>query len=461
MKTPSFIKPFIFYLLIVFLFPFRTYSTHIIGGELYYQCIGSNNYIITLKLYRDGCQNCYPFDHPTSIYIFNPNGTLFNEIEFNNFDSLKVPLPLFDLCYSNEPITVWEITLETTVNLPAATGGYTIVYQRCCRTGDIINIANSNDFGTTYFTHIPDPASLCNSSPLYNNYPPVFLCVDDTFLFDHSATDLDGDSLVYELCPSFDGADVFDPKPDPPLPPPYNYIQYQAPYSAYYPMDANPPLTIDSETGLLTGKPVTIGKYNVTVCVSEFRNGNFMGSASRDFIFNVVNCIEKNITAGFFHTDSALMVNFSNTSIIQGNAAYSWDFGDGSFSSDSNPSHLFNTSGIYNVCLTVSDTGCYDIFCDTIAVTGVGVETKKGFNMQINFYPNPLHSTTIFKITARMDKKPLTFELFTLAGENVMALPEITGNRFEVERGNLSGGGYFYKISDRDGLLRVGKIAVE
>src|ERR1039457_2627722 len=45
------------YLLLFFiLVSMQAYSSHIVGGELSYDCLGGNNYRITLKLYRD-CSN--------------------------------------------------------------------------------------------------------------------------------------------------------------------------------------------------------------------------------------------------------------------------------------------------------------------------------------------------------------------------------------------------------------------
>ena len=55
-------------------------------------------------------------------------------------------------------------------------------------------------------------------------------------------------------------------------------------------------------------------------------------------------------TSGVFPLD----VNFVDRST--GNvSSWSWDFGDGSTSSDQNPSHTYNDSGRYTVSLTVSD----------------------------------------------------------------------------------------------------------
>ena len=48
---------------------------------------------------------------------------------------------------------------------------------------------------------------------------------------------------------------------------------------------------------------------------------------------------------------------------------YWWDFGDGGYSSEENPVHVYQNPGYYNVCLYVSSvTGCYDSYCTTINV---------------------------------------------------------------------------------------------
>ncbi len=49
-----------------------------------------------------------------------------------------------------------------------------------------------------------------NNSPVYNEFPPIFLCVQEPFSFDHSATDADGDSLDYYLCTPYE---AWNPSP--------------------------------------------------------------------------------------------------------------------------------------------------------------------------------------------------------------------------------------------------------
>ncbi len=87
-----------------------------------------------------------------------------------------------------------------------------------------------------------------------------------------------------------------------------------------------------------------------------------------------VNCIDtiykdiylQNIIADFnFNNECAYdTFKFNNLSYANGDtiSSYYWDFGDGIFSTEESPEHLFNISGFYNVSLTInSNYGCTDV----------------------------------------------------------------------------------------------------
>ena len=50
-------------------------------------------------------------------------------------------------------------------------------------------------------------------SPVFQEFPPVALCANFEFFFDHAANDPDGDELVYSFCAPFDGGTANDPMP--------------------------------------------------------------------------------------------------------------------------------------------------------------------------------------------------------------------------------------------------------
>ena len=66
-----------------------------------------------------------------------------------------------------------------------------------------------------YSTVVPgsDTGFTANSSPRFTNYPPVLLCNNDELVFNHLATDPDGDQLIYSLVTPWSGASSANPLP--------------------------------------------------------------------------------------------------------------------------------------------------------------------------------------------------------------------------------------------------------
>lgn len=186
------------------------------------------------------------------------------------------------------------------IDLPIIDDSYFITYQRCCRNNTISNISDPGGSGATYFIELtPEAQASCNNSPTFNNFPPVILCADQPFVFDHSATDAEGDQLVYEFCTPFLGGGLnFDmPQagngiaPDPDLPPPYDAVQFLAPnYTPLTPLGNASPVAINLTSGQISGTPGFIGQFVVGVCVSEYRNGQLLSVVRRDFQFNITSC---------------------------------------------------------------------------------------------------------------------------------------------------------------------------
>lgn len=356
-------------LIIILLLAFvsKAWSTHIVGGEIYYQCLGNNNYLVTLKIYRDCFNGQAPFDNPASVGIYDAAGNLVDTMSLNFPGSTILPNTLNSPCFTPPANVCVEEAIYTGIkNLPPIVGGYYLTYQRCCRNGTILNLINPGAVGSTYVAHIPSSTlATCNSSPYFNNFPPIFLCAGNPLNFDHSATDIDGDSLVYELCDPYDGASQAMPQPIPPAGPPYAFVPFNSPYNGQNPMSANPALSINPQTGLLTGTPNMIGQWVVGVCVKEYRNGVLLSVNKRDFQFNVVNCpglivssIPSQQTFCFGYT-----VNFLNNSYNA--SSYHWDFDDANATNDTSnlatPVYTYQDSGVYNVMLICNPgTPCAD-----------------------------------------------------------------------------------------------------
>ncbi len=71
-------------------------------------------------------------------------------------------------------------------------------------------------------------------------------------------------------------------------------------------------------------------------------------------------------TAQFLVESNNLITNFNNISL--GATNYQWTFGDGSVSTEESPTHVYDTTGLYDVCL-IAEGGCQnDTICKKTAV---------------------------------------------------------------------------------------------
>ncbi len=369
--------------LLLMTFGYKTVSaTHIVGGVLNYRYVGDNNYEFTIFIYRDCINGVAPFDDPAMIEVSLGNNTEYGEY-FADITQYPDTLSAYvdDPCVSEQPnVCVEYVKHIFTINLPPTPLGYIVSYSRCCRNNSILNLTrgssgagNEIDWGATYTINIPGGnASLLNSSPVFKNFPPIGICANKPIIFDHSATDADGDSLVYRLCNPFDGATKDNPANNNPVfvyqQPPYTPVQFQPPFSLND-MLGGIPLSIDSKTGLLTGTPTIVGQFVVGICVDEYRNGVFVTRTLRDFQYNVTDCGLQVISS--FFAPSILCndytVSFTNQS--SGAISYRWYFGDGDSSSIQNPTHTYSDTGHYTVKL-VSNPGevCSNTYSQEVSI---------------------------------------------------------------------------------------------
>lgn len=353
--------------LIAFLsfFALRGFASHIVGGEMFYDALGGNQYQITIKLYRDCLSDGAQYDANLPVTVFNGSGTQIYDftIPFPGSNELAVQFSNPCVQIPND-ICVEEAVYTKVVNLPASSNGWTLSYQRCCRGPNVANLVNPGGAGITLTVDIPAQSAIpVNSSPRFNNFPPLLLCSNDDLIFDHSATDPDGDSLVYDLCTPYHGGSDFNPAPNPAQAPPYSPVVWASGTSATDPFGPGT-ISIDPVTGLMVAAPGAPGLYAVGVCVKEYRNGVLIGTSVRDFLFRVISCqidlqadvVPQTDLSTFESYCQGLTVQFENGSY--GGTTYLWDFGvpgiTTDVSSDFAPTYTYPQPGTYEVMLVVN-----------------------------------------------------------------------------------------------------------
>ncbi len=359
-------------LIIWLLVCFKLSATHIVGGEMTYKYLGSNEYELKLKLYIDcynGSTQAIAQDLYANIGIFEgDSGKLIQglcqspirnspiRVSKTNYNCIKIS--------PNACVDAYEYI--TNVVLPPIKGGYYLSFQRCCRNNTIVNIINPLSTGENIWTKINDTLSFgYNSSPEFKNLPPNFLCTNAQLIFDHSATDIDGDSLVYEFFHPYNGATNNNPRPECNLfeNPPFTQIVFGSSYTFNNAIPSSPVVSLNRYTGELRITPIQVGQYVVGIVVKEFRDGRLIGYTQRDYQFNVQDCV--------FETTSAFVnpsvncnreVFFTNNS--QNADTYKWEFGDSTTlndtSSTKNGYYRYAKPGSYWVKLLAAKGNCVD-----------------------------------------------------------------------------------------------------
>ena len=339
-------------------------ASHIVGGYIRYDCLGSSSatlvdYEVTVVLYRDVIRA-----NPAA--IFTPSIPL-TVIEGGNRTISTLALlstrliadSIEDPCFVRiDSLELEEGVYRDTISL-LKDRDHLLVYQRCCRNNSIDNLIRpTDDWGNTWTIEVPSFDVIgCNSSPEYMNNPPIAFCPNQALDLDLSATDADGDSLVYSFCAPYTSPRT-NPEPSPALLPPYFTVGFLAPQTPTFPVPSNPPLSFNPTSGILSGSPTDIGQYVVGFCIEEYRNGVLLTTSRRDIQINTANCNPVILIAV---QDQDLLcdgrtVNFiNNTPPVAGYniKGYKWDFGD--------PSTLADTSRLRSPSYTYSDTGLYTI----------------------------------------------------------------------------------------------------
>lgn len=356
------------------LFPLFTFATHIVGGSLTYEHLGGSTYRVMLTLYRDCAPGNAAFPGNVTIEVRQPNGATFTPtrnitIPFPGANPVPPNIPT---CVANPGLCLEEAVYTQVVNnLAPNPGGYHMFYRYCCHNASLSNIVNPLNTGMSWYAFVPDNNLwLTNSSPRWNNFPPVFVCQGQNVNFNHGATDIDGDSLVYSLFQPHAGSEA----PAPTFPGnvcTFTPVTYVGGYGPTNPLGGPPgSLTIGLNTGLLTGIPPNIGQFDVAIRLEEWRNGVMIGIIEREFQFNVVNCpplaVASFTTSGNCYSQT---VTFTNTTTPAANSYY-WDFGDLSTSTLQNPPpHTYGGPGPYTVMLVVNfGTPCADTVYQTVYI---------------------------------------------------------------------------------------------
>ena len=307
---------------ILFILPNESSATHLIGGTISYEDLGpvnttSRRYRIFTQIYMDCNSPSWGTLFPggsiqVGIYegVLNPPNNLPNTREITLFleDTTWIDPNLPPACIDSLNLIggtcIFLVEFSNTVVLNPTTKGYHIIYDRCCRPGNIMNLANSGNQGFAFTTWIPanQQGFIPNSGPTFADTLVSYLCKGDTNYLPNIAIDPDGDSLVYSLEVPFRGMLGNGQNGNPPPQASYGSISLD-PYTFSVPntfwntghnfgqmFGAGGYHFIDPGSGIAQFAANLPGYYAIAIEIKEYRNGQQIGYIRRNIQVMVDDC---------------------------------------------------------------------------------------------------------------------------------------------------------------------------
>jgi hypothetical protein len=188
------------------------------------------------------------------------------------------------------------------------------------------------------------------------------------------------------------------------------------------------------------------GNYQGTIYIRYTRDDNDRSNDTIHFELTATNALP---VAEIEVSQIGTVFHFSNGS-AQPSDQYLWDFGDGSTSTDANPSHQYSATDSYLVTLVV--TGFCGSDTATMMIEGIGNNT--GINhpepdKSISIYPNPTEKNLFIKTGQGII--PGEYTITNALGQSVL-----NGSLQQKNMVNVSGlaqGSYFIRISTNKGSV--------
>ena len=321
MKTTTFLK--IGIILLTFFFSQKLNATHLMGGEITWECLGNGNYVFHLNLYRDCSgeepQNSYTLDvhnNPTlstiDVYLdsqeeITPNC---NGISFDCGSGSSNATMMYR--YSSSQIAIMGVPPPE---------GYVFTMYDCCRNSSISNLYTTGTDGMMiraimYPFQGQDVGTCYDSSPVFNSVPTTILCVGNEFSFNYVASDVDLDSLVYSFAKPLDvnsgnTCSVFVPEAPCVNELPFDQgFSYDSPFPGSSLNPANIPATINSNTGEVSFLSNTIGRSVNVVSVKAYKCGQLVSEIFREIQVIMIDCASTNAVPQVYIDD---LYNQGNT----------------------------------------------------------------------------------------------------------------------------------------------------
>jgi hypothetical protein len=376
------------------LFFTKAEASHLMGGEITWECQGGGQYIFTMKLYRD-CNGAtvsplVSLDitnyTPTTTITLNlvsqndispvcnaagPSITCAAAVGMPGWPSSATPLP------GAVQETVYQSALITLTGVPPP-AGWIFTYVGCCRNGSISNLQSPSAHGYTLravmYAFNGQNANPCfDSSPRFLELPSTVICLGAPFTYNHNAVDPDLDSLHYSWAEPLDQFNV-------PVPFATGY-NYNSPLPGTFQNASNVPATIDPVTGEISFTSYTQGNFVTDVKVEAWKCGQLVAEIYREIQIVLLPC-------GVNTSPSVTYTSYQDTVFAGALVNFTLNASDPDFLADGTTPQTLTISATGNqfgAGFTNASSGCPNPPCATLSpappVSSPGTATTT-FNWQ-------------------------------------------------------------------------------
>ncbi len=169
--------------------------------------------------------------------------------------------------------------------------------------------------------------------------------------------------------------------------------------------------------------------------------------------YSVFNPIVNKPIADFTTDHYFLTIEFNNNSQIA--TSYEWDFDDGNTSTAFEPTHTYQTNGVYNVCLSAIGMCDTTVKCKSITVKrdDVGLNDEK-LEVGIIIYPNPASEM----ITIDKENQNISSAVIYSSDGKKVGEIELTTASTQISIQNWTSGVYYLHFMNKNEEFQFSKI---
>ena len=440
------------FLLIGFIafFSVKTNASHLMGGEITWDCIGGGQYVFTMKLYRD----CNGIVAPSAVSLSVFNHPTVSSIPLSLISQTDIS-PVCDAsgpsisCSAAESQTGWpgsttpvlgavqeSVFQSSPISLPGVPSsiGWTFAYDDCClntATTNLVPGSNGFELRAVMYAYNGQNANPCfDSSPKFLESPRTVICLGYPYTYNPNAYDPELDSLSYSWAAPLNNysSGVYNP---PINPSPISFVtgySYNSPLPGTLQNPANVPATINSATGEISFTSFTQGNFVTVVKVEAWKCGQLVAEIYREIQIVLLPCASNSPpTVAYTAYQDTVIAGAAVNFTITGN-----DLGLLSNGITPQTVTISATGTQFGAGFTSTSTGCLNPPCATLTpaspVSG-SVNASTTFNWQTscnhisnNSACNTNSNTYTFVFKASDNFCPAPAEKITTVSITVLAL---------------------------------------